>query len=253
MYPSLFISHGAPNTVLYDYKAKANLKNFAKTLEKPKYIVMVSPHWCTQGLRIINPSASKIMYDFYGFERELYEVTYEISSDESYTKNVMKALEDFNPQIDIFQKNFDHGIWTVLMMMYRQIDVPIIQISLPMNFSSKELFEVGVALQSLRDEAMIIASGSLTHNLRTISFNSNNKDKRTIDFVKNMDEIIESGEFEKIIDFKNLNDFYQMHPTDEHFRPLLIALGASKNHKGYGFNSEVLHGTLSMQSYMFKD
>jgi 4,5-DOPA dioxygenase extradiol len=253
MYPSLFISHGAPNTVLYDYKAKANLKNFAKTLEKPKYIVMVSPHWCTKDLRIINPSVSKIMYDFYGFEKELYEVTYEISSDESYTKNLLNALEDFNPQIDFTQKNFDHGIWTVLMMMYKQIDVPIIQISLPMNYSNKQLFDIGVALQCLKDEAMIIASGSLTHNLRTISFNSNNKDKRTIDFVNNVDKIIEVGDFEKIIYSQNIKDFYNMHPTDEHFKPLLIALGASKNHKGHGFNNEILHGTLSMQSYVFKE
>ena len=42
MYPTLFISHGAPNIILSDIKSKQNIKKLANSLEKPKYIIIFS-------------------------------------------------------------------------------------------------------------------------------------------------------------------------------------------------------------------
>ena len=77
MYPTLFISHGAPNIILGNSKSKRVLKKVGKKLAIPKYIIIVSAHYVTRNLKVINPSANKIMYDFYGFEDELYKVQYE--------------------------------------------------------------------------------------------------------------------------------------------------------------------------------
>ena len=252
MHPSLFISHCSPNTILYNFKTNANLRNLAKTLNKPKYIVMVSAHWCTNGLKVINPSAKKLMYDFYGFEKELYEVKYEISSDESYTNNVLKALEKFDAKIEYSQNSFDHGIWTVLHMMYKELEVPVIQISLPMNFSNEKLYEIGVALQSIRNEAMIIASGSLTHNFGTMVRNSNQKDKNVLEFENLISNFLENGFHKEIINYE-LKNFRFMHPTDEHFKPIFVAMGSSINGVGQGFNDEIQHQSLSMKSFIFRN
>jgi len=78
MYSSLFISHGAPNIILQDSLSKANIKSFAKGLEKPKYIIIFSAHYVTNDLKIINYENNDLLYDFYGFEKELYEYEYEI-------------------------------------------------------------------------------------------------------------------------------------------------------------------------------
>jgi 4,5-DOPA dioxygenase extradiol len=80
MNPTLFISHGAPNIILSDIKSKKNIKKLADTLKIPKYIIIFSAHYLTNDLKIINPSAKEIMYDFYGFEEELYKVKYEVNS-----------------------------------------------------------------------------------------------------------------------------------------------------------------------------
>ncbi len=92
MNPTLFISHGAPNIILSDIKSKKNIKKLAQSLETPKYIIIFSAHYLTKDLKIISSDANKIMYDFYGFEDELYKVKYEINSDEQFTLNLIDKL-----------------------------------------------------------------------------------------------------------------------------------------------------------------
>lgn len=253
MLPAIFVSHGAPNTILKDVKTKINFQNLAKSIEKPKYIVMVSAHWYTQGLRIINPCANNLLYDFYGFEKELYEIKYPIKSDENYTKELLEVLKDLNIAIDISRKTFDHGVWTPLYMMYEELDVPVIQISLPMNYSALQLINLGEKLQKIRNEALIITSGSLTHNLYNVSFNENESPDITVKrFEDEISHILKNGETEKLINFRNIENFSNMHPTYEHFIPLLVAYGSSIDKIGIPFNDEILNRTLSMQSYIFK-
>ena len=55
--------------------------------------------------------------------------------------------------------------------MFEKVDIPVIQISLPFDFSPKELLQIGEKLRLIRDDSLIIASGSITHNLRNVSYN----------------------------------------------------------------------------------
>lgn len=81
MFPTLFISHGAPNIILGNSYSKNNIRKFALTLQKPKYIIIFSAHYQTNDLKIINFNTKDLMYDFYGFEDDLYKFKYKISSD----------------------------------------------------------------------------------------------------------------------------------------------------------------------------
>lgn len=99
MNPSLFISHGAPNIIFSDLKSKKSIQNLKKILNTPKYIIIVSAHYVTKNLKVINPIANSLMYDFYGFEKELYEFKYNIKSDLNLTNNLIEKLK--NQGIDI--------------------------------------------------------------------------------------------------------------------------------------------------------
>ncbi len=92
MYPTLFISHGAPNIILGDSKSKKNIERLGAELPMPKYIIIVSAHYVTRSLKVINPTANKIMYDFYGFEDELYNIQFEINSEEFATFDLIDKL-----------------------------------------------------------------------------------------------------------------------------------------------------------------
>ena len=253
MNPTLFISHGAPNTILVDSKTKVNLKIITNEFKKPKYIVVVSAHWITKGLKIINPLAKELMYDFYGFEEEMYKIKYPIKSDITYTNTLLEILKDFNPIIDESRTSFDHGVWTPLYMMFEKLDIPIIQISLPYDFSSKQLLKIGEKLRIIRDDSLIIASGSITHNLRNVSYTPFEKaDDLVIRFDEKIRNILENGNISQILEFEKIENFHLMHPSFEHFLPLFVALGASYDYLGTGFNNEILNRAISMESYIFK-
>lgn len=252
MYPTLFISHGAPNIILGNSKTLKNINKFSKTLEKPKYIIIFSAHYVTKDLRILDYEKPELLYDFYGFEEGLYEYEYEINSDKDISEKILKDLKNkgLNISIDKGKNSYDHGVWTTLSMLYKKLDIPVIQLSLPQNFSETELIKLGESLLEYKKEAMIIASGGLTHNLRDMSFSTNIK-KYAQDFNDLVVDAITKGDEEKLLASTKDKNFHLNHPTTEHFLPLLIAFGSAQNKKGVSFNNEISYSNISMECFAF--
>ena len=252
MYPTLFISHGAPNIILSDIKSKQNIKKLANSLEKPKYIIIFSAHYLTQDLKIVSPKTNKIMYDFYGFEDELYKVKYEINSDEKLTLDLIEKLkkENINISIDENRKSYDHGVWNVLALMYEHLEIPVLQISIPTSYSINQLINLGEKLQQFKDEALIICSGGITHNLGDMSMNPNVRNYAK-EFNDDMIDIVENAKEDELKNIQKNINFYKNHPSIEHFLPIFIAFGNAINKKGKSFNSEMLYSNISMESFIF--
>ena len=252
MNPTLFISHGAPNIILSDIKSKKRIKKLAENLETPKYIIIFSAHYLTKDLKIINPDTNKIMYDFYGFEDELYKVKYEINSDEKLTLDLIEKLkkENINISIDENRKSYDHGVWNVLALMYEHLEIPVLQISIPTSYNINQLIELGEKLQQFKDEALIICSGGITHNLGDMSMNPNVRNYAK-DFNNDMIDIIENAKEDELKNIQKNTNFYKNHPSIEHFLPMFIAFGNAINKKGKSFNSEMLYSNISMESFIF--
>jgi 4,5-DOPA dioxygenase extradiol len=254
MYPTLFISHGAPNIILSDSKSKRNFQKFGLTLKVPKYIIIVSAHYVTKDLKIISPDTNKIMYDFYGFEDELYKVKYEINSDKNLTNNLIEELkkDNINISIDENRKSYDHGVWNVLALLYERLNIPVLQLSIPISYSATELIQLGEKLKDFKNDAMIICSGGITHNLGDMSYNliPKNYAKEFNDKIK---YIIENGNEKDLININKDVNFYKNHPSSEHFLPLFIAFGSAINKNGKSFNSEILYTNISMESFIFDE
>lgn len=254
MNPTLFISHGAPNIVFSDLKSKDNIKNIAKKIAKPKYIIIVSAHYMTRDLKVINPLANEIMYDFYGFEKELYDFKYSINSSENLTKNLIDSLkrDSINIEIDKSRVSYDHGVWTILSMMYEKLDIPVLQLSISSSYSLEDFINLGEKLKKFKDEALIICSGGATHNLIDASSSFEVKDYAK-EFDERLKEIIENANEDDLKNIIKNKNFYKNHPTLEHFIPLLIAFGSAFNKKGRSFNSEMIYSNISMRSFIFDE
>ena len=251
MNPSIFISHGAPNIIFSDLKSKKSIQNLKKILDTPKYIIIVSAHYVTQNLKVINPNSNELMYDFYGFEKELYEFKYKIHSDKDLTNNLIDRLKEQNIDISIDENriSYDHGVWSVLSLIYEKLEIPVIQLSIPISYSISELVNLGEKLKIFKNEALLIFSGGVTHNLRDMSYE--NIKPYAKDFNEKIKEIIEFGKVDELLDITKDKNFYKNHPTAEHFIPLFIAFGSAINKCGVSFNSEMLLSNISMESFIF--
>jgi 4,5-DOPA dioxygenase extradiol len=254
MNPTLFISHGAPNIILSNSKSKRNFQKLGKKLTKPKYIIIISAHYVTNDLKIINPNANKIMYDFYGFEDELYKVIYEINSDKDLTLNLINKLKDLGITISIDnnRNSYDHGVWNVLSLLYEKLNIPVLQLSIPYSYTPAELINLGEKLKSFKEDALIICSGGVTHNLGDMSYSSTVKTYAK-DFNEKIKYIIENAEGNSLLNIKSDINFRKNHPSAEHFLPLFIAYGSAINKKGKSVNNEIQYSNISMESFIFDE
>lgn len=251
MNPSLFISHGAPNIIFSDLKSKKSIQNLKNILDNPKYIIIVSAHYVTKNLKVINPIANSLMYDFYGFEKELYEFKYNIKSDINLTNNLIEKLKNqgIDISIDENRTSYDHGVWSVLSLIYEKLEIPVIQLSIPISYTISEFLNLGEKLKIFKNEALLIFSGGVTHNLSEMGYgNTKTYAKEFNDTIKN---IIENANVEELENISKDKNFYKNHPTTEHFIPLLLAFGSAFNKKGESFNSEILYSNISMESFIF--
>src|SRR5437879_12483247 len=73
--PAIYLSHGAPPLVDEPVWAR-ELTDWGQKLRRPKAILVVSAHWESAPLTIGATTPVPLVYDFYGFPRRYYEITY---------------------------------------------------------------------------------------------------------------------------------------------------------------------------------
>jgi 4,5-DOPA dioxygenase extradiol len=196
-------------------------------LGKPKAILVFSAHWETDHLAFGETTDHhQLIYDFYGFPDELYDVQYPAPGAPFLAEAIKKLL---NQEVVQTQRGLDHGVYVPFIHMWPMADVPILQMTMPHTYSDRDLFELGQRLAPLRDqEILIIAAGALTHNLRAWNPQLG---KQPIEWAKVFDDWVAENLVKKdknaLLDWhSNAPNASQNHPSPEHFRPLLIAAGA---------------------------
>ena len=231
--PSLYIGHGAP-TLLEDSLWSYELKMLGKELPRPTAILIISAHWESAPLTIgsIEPN-TPLIYDFGGFAPKYYNLQYEAPPAPELAKRIMSmSLEPGNKVHHSKNRGLDHGAYIPLMRMYPEMEVPVLQMSIP-TFDPQKLFEIGKALAPLREEGvLIIGSGFLTHGLPFLQDWSANATPPgwSVEFDLWTKEVLERGAIDELMDYKRLAPgLPYAHPTVEHFAPIFLTLGASND------------------------
>src|SRR4051812_28965023 len=165
--PALYVGHGAP-ALMDDALWPGQLAAWAADLPRPRAIVIVSAHWEEAPLMIGATRTVPLIYDFYGFPRRYYEVTYPSPGAPDLAAQVRALVSDLVPTADDPERGLDHGAYVPLLAMYPLADVPVLQISMPSE-DPRLLLEVGRRLAPLRDQGvLIVGSGFLTHSFEAI-------------------------------------------------------------------------------------
>jgi 4,5-DOPA dioxygenase extradiol len=228
--PALYISHGAP-PLADDPVWPGQLAAWARDLPRPTAILMVSAHWEDAPLAIGATRTVPLVYDFWGFPRRYYEVTYPAPGAPELAARVRALLRGATPVQDVPDRGLDHGAYVPLVEMFPDADVPVLQISMP-TLDPRTLYEMGRRLAPLRDEGVLImGSGFFTHNLS--GMNLALAEDEAPGWSKEFDawgrEALAAQDIDALLDFRRKAPSGRIaHPRTEHFAPLFVALGAGE-------------------------
>lgn len=253
--PSLFVSHGAPTFATEPGLSGAQLRWLGQALTKPRAMVVISPHWMTHSVEITATDRPETIHDFGGFPRVLYTLQYPAPGAPELAAKVQQQLQARGIAARLNgQRGLDHGAWVPLMHLYPDADIPVIQVSLPLDTDSQRAYALGQALAPLSDEGvLIIGSGSLTHNLYEFRAGETQPAPYAQEFCAWVRQAVLDGDAQRLLQtLVAAPHAERAHPTTEHFLPLLVAAGASPtSREATVLNGGIEHGVLAMESYVF--
>jgi 4,5-DOPA dioxygenase extradiol len=150
------------------------------------------------------------------------------------------------------ERGLDHGAWSMLVHLFPEATIPVLQISLDRNKTFAQHYEFAKKLAPLRKQnVLILASGNVTHNFSNANFN--NIDAQPFDWALQFDNIIknafQNNDATSLMKIKELGDIFQLnHPTDEHYLPLLYLMGVRfENDRIFFPHMSWQFGTMSMR------
>jgi 4,5-DOPA dioxygenase extradiol len=251
--PTLFIGHGSPMNAVETNEFTRGWKEIAAQIPKPKAILSVSAHWYTDSTRIMDNTYPKMIYDMYGFPKELYEIVYPAPGAPALAQQTHSLLHG-RAVLDS-SWGFDHGTWSVLHVMYPKADIPVFQLSVDSKAKPEAHYKIGQQISSLREQGvLILGSGNVVHNLAKVNFDMEDGFGWANEFDGYINDAIVNHEHNKVIDYKRAGDCARMaFPTPDHFYPLLTVLGAAdESSRVSAFNNQCVMGSMSMTSYLIE-
>jgi 4,5-DOPA dioxygenase extradiol len=254
-FPSIFVSHGSPDLVLHPGRSLDFYRQLGHQIGKPSAILAVSAHWLSPEPIVSTATHPATVHDFGGFPAQLYQMRYPTPGAPELAEQVKSLLTHagFSAQTHP-DRGLDHGAWMPLMLMYPDAEIPVTQLSIQPRRDPAYHFQLGQALAPLREQdVLILASGSLTHNLGALSRDNFEAEPApwAVAFDEWISQTIAQGNTEALLNYRQLAPFaIENHPTDEHLLPLFVAAGAGGNQPAQ-LHSNFTYGSLSMASYAF--
>jgi 4,5-DOPA dioxygenase extradiol len=227
--PSLYISHGAP-PLFEDGPWMEQLFAWARSLPRPRAVLIVSAHWEQAPLSLSSSEAhTDLVYDFWGFDRMYYQMRYDTPDASELAGQVTALLPDGETVHEQRSRGLDHGAWVPLKAMYPEADIPVLQLSIPTH-DPRRLLDLGARLRPLRQSGvLVIGSGFMTHGLPFIDFrNPDVIPGWSRDFDAWAQDALQRGDIDELCAYQDrAPGMPYSHPTVEHFTPIFITMGAA--------------------------
>jgi 4,5-DOPA dioxygenase extradiol len=255
--PVLFLGHGSPMNAIEENEFVRGFRKQGESLEKPNAILVISAHWETRGTQVTAMDNPRIIYDFGGFPKELYEVKYPAPGHPELAREISSLVQPKDTVTLDERWGLDHGSWSVVKHLFPNADVPVIQLSLDQRLSPQQHYDLAHQLIKLRDKGiLIIGSGNMVHNLGLVAWNKLYEDYAydwAIEADHKMKTWIKNSDHQSLIDFKKQGKAFDLAiPTPEHYLPLLYTLALKDDNEDVVlFNDKPLGGSLTMTSMKF--
>jgi aromatic ring-opening dioxygenase catalytic subunit (LigB family) len=257
--PALFIPHGGGPCFFMDWDPKnewdkmANyLRNIASGLPaQPKAVVMVSAHWIQSEVTVTSAAHPEMIFDYDGFPANTYELRYPAPGEPGLAEKLVHLLKTAGIQARTNEtRGYDHGMFIPMLLMFPEANIPVIQMSLTKTLNPEEHIAIGQALESLRDEGvLIVGSGMSFHNMR--GYGDPRYGPISDIFDTWLTQSVESDPHTRnksLAHWEDAPGARQCHPpgAEEHLIPLMVVSGAAGQDKGVkAFTDRVMQTTIS--------
>jgi 4,5-DOPA dioxygenase extradiol len=255
----LFLSHGGgPMPILGDKghdEMVLCLRRIASKIGKPSAILVVSAHWEETIPTMTSGSQPSLIYDYYGFPEESYNIAYPVRGEPALAKEVHNLLESSNIDAKLDEgRGFDHGLFVPLKIMYPEAAVPCIQLSLVNSLDPRRHINIGQALQSLDyDNLLMIGSGFSFHNMKAFFVPETSESKMQNEAFENWlldtcsnPEMDEEERTQRLVNWEKAPFARYCHPREEHLLPLLMCYGFAGTCCSDCFELRILNKKTSM-------
>jgi len=210
----------------------ASLKDMRQELlELPRAALVISAHWEEDAFCFSSAARPGMIYDYYGFPPETYEITYPAPGMPSLAERAHALLAEggIATRLDP-ERGFDHGTFSLMQAIYPEAQMPIVQMSIRRDFDPAAHIEAGRLFAPLRDEGvLIIGSGLSYHNLRAMFGGQGNAPSHAFNGWLQDSLVRQSGpeRIDRLLDWERAPAARLVHPREDHLMPLHVALGAA--------------------------
>ena len=253
--PALFFGHGSPMNTLERNRHTETWEAVGRTLPRPKAILAVSAHWYIRGTAVTAMANPQTIHDFGGFPPALHAYQYPAPGDPALAAHVVDLLAPLAVGLD-HEWGLDHGTWSVLAHVYRNADIPVVQLAIDRTQPAAFHYELGRRLAPLRDEGvLIVGSGNVVHNLGVIQWGGKSAPYPwAMQFDRAFRENLERRDHAPLIDYAELGEAARMSiPTPDHYLPALYVLGAQRDDDVLSILTDGIElGSISMLSFAFE-
>lgn len=253
--PVVFVSHGAPDALLKATDAVACWRDIGKQAPAPAAVLVVSAHWQARHPTLSLAGAPETLHDFSGFAPALHRMQYPAPGAPDLAEHAASLIVAAGMTAELHpDRGLDHGAWVPLSAMYPAANVPAVQLSLVRNAGPAAHLALGRALAPLRDEGvLILTSGAVTHNFDWLDWRAEAAPlPQAHAFSEWVGERIAAHDEPALLAYRSTECGTEAHPTDEHFLPLFVALGAAGADRPARHQAGFAYGGLSMDAYVWQ-
>ncbi|MCW8859468.1 MAG: dioxygenase [Deltaproteobacteria bacterium] len=256
---ALFLSHGGgPMPLLGDpghREMVSCLENIASQFPKPDALLVVSAHWEERIPTITAGESPSLIYDYYGFPDESYDIQYPCAGEPSLAGEIYNLLENAGIEAKSDDtRGFDHGLFVPLKIMYPEANIPCVQLSLVNTLDPSHHLKIGRALQSLNQQnVLVIGSGFSFHNLKAF-FAADTPESQELNH--SFDEWLlktccssnysEKERTQRLVRWADAHGARFCHPREEHLLPLHVCYGVAQTPCSDYFELEIMNKKSSM-------
>ncbi len=211
----------------------------------PRAILVISGHWEEAAPTVSRRSDYAMLYDYYGFPPETYDLQYPAPGSPEVADRVREVLTAAGIPVGVErERGYDHGVFVPFMLVAPEAVIPVVPLSLVAGLDAAQHLAVGRALAPLRDEGiLIVGSGMSFHNLRAIFGGADLAPAEAFDAWLGDAATAEGSERDaRLAAWESAPAARFSHPREEHLLPLMVAAGAAGDDRGQRVYHERIMG-----------